>query len=304
MFGSQAAGHILESASEGELRVGDFIRPARDFEFGQNFVELTEKHLAQGKPLTRDALAAIEAESRQAAPANPFVNREFDAVRAANPTGKFSIASTAESVLDATKAITDKFDKDRTIVVLGRDMNPFASTLRANGRNTIDFHLSRLQYTDETAAVRWKLEIPPNAVVINTGVYGSVLDTIRDFDPTIEGYLLESLGNYPELSSSSDILNKLENFPKLTNRCSGYTSLGGAMCRLSTASSDSDDILTPSFRAIESNRSLLQNLGLSDWWVWRYENFTGTTISERLGITTPSRIQQHLKFVADRRAAS
>ncbi len=99
------------------------------------------------------------------------MKRKFDAVLAAeNPAGRFSIASTAESVQEVTKTITDKFDKDRTIVVLGRDMNPFAATLRANGRNTIDFHLSRLQYTDESAAVRWKLEVPPNAVVIDTGV--------------------------------------------------------------------------------------------------------------------------------------
>ena len=184
-------------------------------------------------------------------------------------------------------------------------MNPFAPLLRANGRHTIDFHLSRLQYEDATATARWKAEVPPNAVVIDTGIYGSVLDTITKFDRTIDPYLLVSNGKYPQLSvGSSDILDKLENFPKLTNRCSGYTSLGGAICRLNAGSSDYDDVLRPSFRAIESNRSLLQELGLSDWWVWRYENFTGTTVSERLGISTPSRIQQHLKAVADRRAGT
>ena len=306
MFPQAVAERIANDTASGAVRVETIIDHARDFQYGANFIELTAQH-ARKSTLTPKVIDELAATAKNSPPlSSPFVVREPNQWRSAMQVGFYhTLPEFAAHVQVATNIILDRFSPDRTIVLLGRDMNAFTPALRANGRNIIDFHFSRLQYTDANTVTRWKQEVPPNAVVIDSAVSGSIHDTIRAFDPTIEPYLLQSSGKYPQLLPDNHLrvlASDLERFPKMTGRCSGYRSSGAAICRLS--SRDDRDLTPPSLHAADWNRALLQELGLSDWYVWRYRNFTAVPLSERLGISAPDRIQRHFQLVEDLRARS
>ena len=305
MFPQSTAQRIVDATASGVVRVEQVVAHARDLEHGANFVEVASRQVQQGGALTPESVAQWAQEARSSAPtASPFVAREPDKQRARlTAFAGTNVGKLASNIKEVTNVILERFSPDRTIVVLGRDMNFFTPLLRAHGRKTIDFHLSRLQHSDASAAARWHEEVPPNAVVIDSGVLGSMHTIIKGFDPTVEPYLIRSHSKYPQLQAKMELgVGDFESFPKLTGRCSGYRPTGAAICRL--RSTDSYDMRQPSVTAAEWNRALLQELGLSDWYVWRYRTFTAVPRSERIGISQPERIQQYLQSIAELRAQS
>jgi hypothetical protein len=309
MFPQATAEKLAEQSSNGAFRIEELAPGVRDFESGDKFTAMLDEHVQSGKTLTSDSIAKIAADAKSSTDhINPFVDRPHNEARATSTFGRATDAGGTMSNLAANlneigKMLAGNWEKDRTLVLLGRDMNVLTPVLRANGVKTLDFHFSRLQYKDASTVAQWRTEVPPNSVVIDAGIAGSVPKTIAEFDPTIAPYLLESGGRYPQLLPNNHLLRvatDLEVFPKITGRCSGFRPSGAAICRL--FSEDAQDFVSPSLRAVETNRALLQELGLSDWWVWRYKSFTGVPQSERIGISDPARINQYLKSVSDQRA--
>ena len=305
MFPQATAEKIADATSSGATMIAPIIAHARDLEYGANFVELLSRRAEQGTALTQPVIDELAQAAKNSPPlTSPFAAREPDEKRAGLVvTSETNLSKFAAHLNEAAKIILERFSPDRTIVVLGRDMNSFTPLLRAHGRKTIDFHLSRLQRYDASAFAFWKEEVPPNAIVIDSGVTGSMPRAIQNFDPSIEPYLLKSTGDYPQLLADNHLqglFSDLESFPKLTGRCSGYRPSGAAICRLRER--DLQDLRLPSLQASQWNRALMQELGLSDWYVWRYGNFTAVPRSERIGISSPERIQQYLKSVAELRA--
>lgn len=267
---------------------------------------LTAQRAEHEGALTPAVIDEVAAEARH----SPQVTSSF-VQRAVSPTSNYleffgldTMPKFAADVAETTKLILERFSSDRTIVLLGRDMNPFTSLLRANGRKVVDFHFSRLQRESiSNTAAQWRAEVPPHAVVIDSRTFGTIHDEIKTFDSTVEPYLLESNSKYPQLlpAERESFASELELFPKMTGRCTGYRASGAAVCRWKSQRDDDDRIL-PSLQAAAYNRALLRDAGLSNWYMWRYENFTGVPQAERIGISSPSRIQQYLAAVADSRA--
>ncbi len=301
MFPQHVAEGIAEAAAPNGYRVENIVGHARDFESGANFVSMTADYLKTHDSLTAKAIENIAADARHSGEMMPaFVEREANAARSATSyttSQYYTIGSLAADLKSATQIILDKFAPERQIVVLARDMNPFTSLLRANGRKTINFPFSRSQYGDAATAARWNAEVPPGSVVIDSKLNGTIHDAIKKFDPTIEPYLLQSRSPYPQLLPNTrlaQLADHIEVFPKLTGRCTGFSGTA-AICRLKSL--DQEDVAKPGIQAINATRALLQELGLSDWNVWRYKSFSAVSQSERLGLTQPDHIQQFLQTV-------
>ena len=300
MFSGAVSEKIADASAGGITKLERIVHHARDLEYGANFVELTAREAERGTQLTAKVIEELAHEAKVSQPlASAFTTYAPDERRQAMSVGtELQLLPFADRFGDATKAILSSFAPDQTIVLLGRDMNSFTPVLRAHGRTTIDFHLSRLQFKDDTAALRWKEEVPPNAVVIDSGFSGNMHDKIRSFDRTVKPYMMESHGRYPQLLKGEKMdgfADDLEIFPKLTGRCSGYRPSGAAICRL--RNEDDQDYVRPSATASAWNRALLQELGLSNWYVWRYSHFTAIPRAERIGISSPERIQSYLESV-------
>jgi hypothetical protein len=306
MFPEDAATNIAGAAAKGGYKVAKVVEHARDFESGARFVALTRDYLRSGGKLSAEDLEKLATGARGSSELEPaFVKREASLARAQTRiTGSmpYAMSNLASDLKSTTDIVLGRFSPGRTLVILGRDMNPFTSLLRANGRNTINFPFSRSQIGNISTARQWMAEVPPNSVVIDSKLNGTVHDAIKAIDPTAEPYLLQSKSPYPALLTQWP-LNKLadwiEVFPKITGRCTGFTSCGNAISRIK--STDTEDVARPGIHAIDANRALLQELNMSDWYVWRYKSFTGLSQSERLGLTQPASIQAHLRAVAGAR---
>ncbi len=59
MFPQKTAQEITSRAADGELRIEDVIKQARDLESGQNFVALVSQQLQQGRSLAPSALERL-----------------------------------------------------------------------------------------------------------------------------------------------------------------------------------------------------------------------------------------------------
>ena len=303
MFPQATAEELARRAESGEFRVQDVLKHARDLQSGQNFVALTTERIAKNLSLSDTTIKSISMEAAHQPSLLPaFVERK-PIMAGEQPAQWYSLENPVQlaKLKTASDIMLDKFAPDRPLVMLARDMDAFTPLLRASGRQTINFPFSRLQIRDPGTQAQWLAEVPPNAVVVDSKLFGSIFDDIARFDPTIEPYLLQSKSKYPELAASGgyDLANAVEYFPKLIGRCSGFRPSGAAICRLSSV--DKEDLQAPSLMAIEARESILQDLQLSDWHVWRYKTFTGVPQSERLGITDPGGIKTYLESVARQR---
>ncbi|HEY9676945.1 MAG TPA: hypothetical protein V6C76_03000 [Drouetiella sp.] len=309
MFSQETAEEVARRAASGEFRVQDLLHHARDLQSGQNFVALTAERVQKGLPLSKEILDSLAVEAAHTPPLVPnFVTRGSVATvtegldRPIWP-GELKYADKLNAV---TNIMLNRFAPDRPLVMLARDMDAFTPVLRAHGRETINFPFSRLQLGDPVTKARWMAEVPPNAVVVDSKLHGTILGEIQRFDPSIEPYLLQSRSRFtqlvPDTGGMTSIADSVEYFPKLTGRSSGFRPSGAAVSRWKNV--DDHDITAPSLMAIELRQSILQDLKLSDWHVWRYKTFTGVPQSERLGITSPGRIQTYLDSVANLRANS
>jgi hypothetical protein len=216
------------------------------------------------------------------------------------------IRETAKLVSEAAAAVgklIDSLPGGTPVVLLERDMGPLVAVLRAQGRQVQSFHWSRLQHSDKSTHEHWLKEIPPNAVVIDTGYMGNVVSAIKAIDPTIKPYLLSSArllsGKtiFPELlehASHEDIVKGIERVPKTTGRCSSYTAKGTAICR--PQDKDPDERLLSPKDTLDYREKLLNALNLPQSAIERYRNFASLTPEQRVGLSS-STLSQHFEQV-------
>lgn len=152
------------------------------------------------------------------------------------------------------------------IVVLGRDSWPLVPVLREHYKIPVHYFLfSRLQLDDEGTLRQWAKEIPPGALVVDTGYVGSIIWAIQKIDPTAKGILLSSEGYYPQLSlkDNKESCALLEHIPKIISRCESIDQDGVAHC---PESWDKEEWQTSYKKVCEFNQTLVTRLGVSQEW--------------------------------------
>jgi hypothetical protein len=307
VFPDDVAIKILNAAKEGKIRSEAVIGKMRDLVTGRSFTDLLNTHLSNGGPLSQEQLDLLSAQSAKNAqslkPASQNRIASSSILDSAPEAKAFTIA--AESILKTVPG-------DKPIVLLGRDTWPLVPLLRAQGREVQYFMWSRLQKNDEPTKQQWLKEVPPDAVVIDTGFHGSIINQIKEIDPNVTGFLMASHNKkvYPQLLGSDfdDAVGQIEKLPKLIYRSSSHTENGGAVSRRDTNNSDTDTTLhwgsNSRWVVEQKSRALLRATGLPEWDVWRYSQFVGLTPLERLGLSTKEQVNEHYQKVGNLRSAN
>ena len=318
---------LAKQGESGEIRVPKLLERLKDWQSGRYYLELLTQHVRADKPLTELSLSQLDGLSKQRAELASLAlhssapksvqSAGLRRSEAAGERQKHSstmfpgyVQALSRTLLDTAKRLDETIPADQTIVLLGRDAEPLLPILRQRRDNVQYFMWSRLQEKDARTAAQWLKEVPPDAVVVDTGHLGTILNTIRKIDTYASGYLIHSAGKYPQLLPDSyKRVNDLERLPKLIGRSSSYTASGGAIARQTLR--DVKEVATaeavPLFRGLRQlrweverqNRELLRASGLPAWDVWRYStNFVGLTARERLAMTTTQQVEQHYEKVA------
>jgi hypothetical protein len=211
---------------------------------------------------------------------------------------------------DAAREIRLAIPADQPIVLLGRDSWPLLPALRDGTRDIQYFLWARLQIGDPATEARWLKEVPPNAAVIDTGFRGSVIDAIRRIDPTASGYLLSSVGRYPQLlRTPGSTIGRLEAYPKMIGRTLSYTTKGGAISKQS-ARDESDNCQFTSAEALLGHHrwvvegqteQLLKSMGVPSWERWRFRDYVGLVPKERLFLDSDADVRRHYEDVERQR---
>ena len=194
----------------------------------------------------------------------------------------------ADALASMAEKTVEKRSVKRTIVILGRDAWPLVPALKHRNANVQYFLYSRLQIGDPSTKETWLREIPKNSIVVDTGYKGSIIDDIKNFDPTIDGVLLsrDNNSNYPELKiqgeklSRKDIIDKIEHSPKLINRTDKYR---GNYAIVSKHDQNDVDQRSSVTDTLNYNKKLLQDMGLPEDIIKKYTNFSGISLKQRLG---------------------
>ena len=219
----------------------------------------------------------------------------------------------AKTLEDAAREIRSLIPADRPIVLLGRDSWPLLPALRDGVRDIQYFLWTRLQIGDPATEARWLKEVPPYAAVIDTGFKGSVIDAIRKIDPSASGYLLSSVGRYPQLLRTPGFtVGRLEAYPKMIGRSSSYTTEGGAISKQSARDESDNSSYSSAARLLGPHRwvveeqtdQLLKDVGVSSWDRWRFKDYVGLIPKERLFLDSDADVRRHYEDVEKRRLAA
>jgi len=299
VFAPQEALQLSRASWEGQVRLEDIIGGLRDYKHGHAFYLLLKDHLCQERPINKEEITRLKTESQAADTAvyGPHM-KKVDAQKVMQ----------AQAFTEAADSITKKIGKEQPIVLLGRDAWPLVPILRERGHNAMYFLYSRLQHSDEKTRQQWLKEIPPGAAVVDTGYSGSIINAIKEFDPSITGYLLSTSGKrYTRLLDDDHSLkvSMIEGLPKLIYRTVRHNDNGNAVSRRKSIASDSDTASSPEqnlrWWAEASARRLLSHADMPDWTTWRYSTFVGLTPAERLGVSTPEEVAKHYESVLEAR---
>jgi hypothetical protein len=290
---------LVEADREGKITTEDVVGKTRDWQNGRHFRKLLINQVKDNSDLSPESLANLNA---LAAKISMQPNQNVVQPLAETP---LEAESSAEAFVHTADSIIKELPADQPIVLLGRDAWPLLPVLRARGRDAQYFMWSRLQYSDAPTQKQWLKEVPPGAAVVDTGFNGSIIDNIKKIDPSVSGYLMSSLNHrYPTLlhtTNHNGIVSELELLPKLVDRSSTHTGLGGTVARRNESSEDMDSPNTIEGKSrwnIELvSRNLLRATGLPAWDIWRYSQFVGLTPKERLGLSTKEQLEQHYKKV-------
>lgn len=198
--------------------------------------------------------------------------------------------------------------------MLGRDTAPLLPLLRDRGLNAQYFLWGRGNGKDLQTFRQWFKEVPPDALVVDSGFGGSVINWIRERDQSASGMLMSANQTtpYQQLLRDSDHHDRVEALEKLIKsipRSKTYTESGGAKL---VDKSDSDGPVAQKRSRTEGTnrwsveaqiRDVLRASGLPEWYVWRYSQFTGLTPQERLGLSTTAQVAEHYRQVEQLRQA-
>lgn len=138
------------------------------------------------------------------------------------------------------------------VVVLGRDALPLVPVLYyQHGIPATYFFVARAEAVKRPGALywRWKREVPPGAIVIDTGFGGSIFNALRHMDPHFAyGGLMASAGLYPQLATGDRVraVDVLEDWPKAHPRVATYAQDGTCVYEQAwDVPSDSGEIVVP-----------------------------------------------------------
>ena len=213
------------------------------------------------------------------------------------------LIETAKYVTIAAEAIVAYFlglpVRPTCIVLLGRDCWPLFPLIKKAGLPVQYFLYSRLQVGELSTAQQWWTEVPRGALVVDTGYMGSILCDIQRFDRSIQGVLLCSHGNWPQVSlhgvTPQEVAAAIEEIPKLTTRTAAYLRGGLAHFASGGKGRDKDEQSLSRQENLHYNMLLCILLGVNMKWAW----FTGATPQERLhGVdkTPPLRYKHRPKW--------
>ncbi|HEY9868396.1 MAG TPA: RHS repeat domain-containing protein [Candidatus Obscuribacterales bacterium] len=286
---------LMQAVKQGGLDVPTVRGYLRDIEAGPYFLELLTRHLAVDQVLTRGDAERLLTEAREMARTKSQGSRADWGNGWILPghSQESSLRESAQILAAVAETILQRFPEDKPIVLLGRDAWPLVPLLRSQGRQVQYFLWSRLQIGERTTTEQWLKEVPPGAVVIDTGYAGSILDDICRVDPTVEGHLVVSTGKYPQLWNvdHKQVVATIERIPKVPGRSASYTQRDIAVCR--SAKRDVDEALKTQRETLEYTEDLLRAMGLPAWYVWRYRTYVGLTPQERLGLSSQADIERH-----------
>lgn len=196
-------------------------------------------------------------------------------------------ARVADFLNRAADGIARMTKPNQTVVILGRDAWALVPLLKHRGIKVQYFLYSRLQIGDEATKQAWLREVPRKSLVVDTGYAGSIINDIKNFDPTVTGVLLSSKGQYPEVRidgpklSHEDIVDEIEHTPKLINR--SLTFRGPYVVTTKPKYSDDFGMPTGVKNVVDQNQELLRNAGLPEDIVQQYKKFSGISPKQRLG---------------------
>ena len=187
MFPDQIAYRIASEAHQGGARIPKILGELKSWQYGSGLRDLIIERVAAGGRLEDSDLDSLIERAKGQAP-----RTDSDAATIAPQAYSASPQSSKElaSILrTAAESIDAAVPKDTPLVLLGRDMGFVLPFLRS--RRPVQYFLWSSQQTrDEGTARQWRMEVPPNAVAIDTGYSGTIIDAIRRGDPTASGYLL------------------------------------------------------------------------------------------------------------------
>ena len=307
VFPENAASQLADSARAGGMSVARVLGNLRDWSSGAAFRDLVIEQVESGKPTTNTALEELAGQAR----AHP--ERKLGATKdgAGHKNGSDQAIALAATLTKTADRIQELFAPEQTFVLLGRDAWPLLPVLRARGVDAQYFLWSRLNENDPNTLKQWLKEVPPGAVVIDSGFRGSVLDNIRKGDPTASGYLISAFSSskYDYLLKEPDHLDqvaRLEDLAKYTSRSLTFTPRGGAVVvderhpefereRVMQKRARFDELSR--WKAESEIREVLRATGLSPWQVWRYSQFVGLTPAERLGVSGGEQLYAHYERV-------
>jgi len=289
---------LVAAIKKGDITAEDVLAKMKNWQSGRYFRTLLINHVNHGAKLFRPDLDNLQGVATSMSKEHPLtLGRD-----AFNVPG----VSEAATFVNALKGIQDQIPAEKPVVLLGRDAWPLLPILRLSGRDVHYFLWSRLQANDAATKQQWLKEIPPNAAVVDTGYTGSIINTIKEIDPGVSGYLMHSNRPkvYPTLLTVADSesrIDDIETLPKLIYRTSAHTKNGGAVSRMTGDNRDTDASnsweKSSRWYIERSARELLRATGLPEWDVWRYSQFVGLTPRERLGLDTQEQVEQHYQSV-------
>ncbi|MBS2006969.1 MAG: hypothetical protein JST01_08010 [Cyanobacteria bacterium SZAS TMP-1] len=304
LYPEDVAIKLVHADTEGVLRVEDVIGKTRDVTAGRAFTTLLIKRVRENNELTEDRLNLLFERATTFSDSRKVRNFSLRP-----DTDRMNGTRGAKAFVEAADGIMKQVPADKPIVLLGRDAWPLLPVLRARGRDAQYFMWSRLQNGDQPTKDQWLKEVPPGAVVVDSGFGGSIIDNIRHIDPSASGYLMSSSNpEYPTLISSDNhrsMVDQIEKLPKLIGRSRTHLEWGGTVSRRDSGAVDVDtkfdEVLKSRWKVESESRALLKASGLPSWDAWRYSQFVGLTPQERLGLKTREEVEQHYKNIAEMR---
>jgi hypothetical protein len=287
------------------------IRSLNNWRSGQAYYDFLVEHVRKEDSFTADDATRLSRRAEDAThhgyrPNINWIAKEYK-------DGDSLITRCARHIVISVDAIQRKIDADQPLVLLGRGMQPMVSGLRAAGAGLRNpelwdvkyFLWTREQIEDKSTQRQWLKEVAPHSIVIDNGFTGQIFDAIANIDSSHSFNFLSSANpeKYPQLldrpDSAAIALSFEDWLPRLINRPTGYRESGGAVSRLSGLAWSERHCLhrRPREETTSFIRQTMRELGLSEWYVWRYARFTGLTPQERLGVMTRDEVAAHYQRV-------
>jgi hypothetical protein len=176
--------------------------------------------------------------------------------------------------------------------------------LHALNRKVQYFPFSRLQLGDRLTKEQILREIPPGAVIIDSGLEGTIIDSMRGVDPSFSGSLMASTRHYPQLlaGDAQNTVKLIEAQEKILDRSKAFNTKGNAISRIGGPPDEYGKFSKYNRWVTErENRVLLAAMGLPQSYAI-FARYSGLTPQQRLLLNSEDAVFAHYNIVAQSRA--